>query len=114
MSKAIEANKELARREITELWENHNFAFVEEAYADTVSVGMVRTGTEERLVGRDDLKALYKEWYEAFPDLSVDINHEVAENDTVVCHVTLRGTHEGTFRGIEPTGNEIEIDVLKK
>lgn len=104
-----EANKELVRQEIAGLSANHSDV-IDRLYADEIVVGMNRTRSDESVVTRDDVKALYEEWHEAFPDLTTEINEEVADGDVVVCHVTLRGTHEGAFRGIEPTGNGIEVD----
>ncbi|MWG34107.1 ester cyclase [Halomarina oriensis] len=104
--------KELVRYEITELFERGNVDVVDELYADGVRVGIRRTGSDEPIASRRDIRALFGEWHEAFPDLNVDINSEVIEDDTVVAHVTLYGTHEGEFRGIDPTGNRISVDMF--
>ena len=40
----------------------------------------------------------------AFPDLTATIKQQVVEDDEVVTHVELRGTHSGPFLGAEPTG----------
>ena len=68
-----------------------------------------RTGDDQPVVSREDIKALYQEWKTAFPDLDVEVEHEALEGDTVMQYVTMRGTHEGPFRGIDPTGNEIAV-----
>jgi predicted ester cyclase len=41
----------------------------------------------------------------AFPDLSVMVEDEIAEGDTVVLRLTYSGTHAGAFFGLPPTGN---------
>jgi steroid delta-isomerase-like uncharacterized protein len=102
--------KELVRYEITELFERGNVDVVDDLYAEDVVVGIRRTGSDEPVASRSDIKALFGEWHDAFPDLNVDINSEAVDGDTVVAHVTLYGTHEGEFRGIEPTGNRISVD----
>jgi steroid delta-isomerase-like uncharacterized protein len=102
--------KELVRYEIAELFERGNVDVVDDLYAEDVVVGIRRTGSEEPVASREDVKAIYREWSEAFPDLAVDINSETVEDGTVVAHVTLYGTHEGSFRGVEPTGNTISVD----
>lgn len=107
---SVESNRELVRRELFEVIEEHNVDVVDELYADDVVVRTKRTGSDEPVVGKADIKALYTEWLQAFPDLSVDVNEEVAEGDVVVQYVTLHGTHEGRFRDVEPTGRDIEID----
>lgn len=105
-----EANKELVRRETAELLEAGNLDFLYDAYAEDVVVRTVRAGSESPVVGRDGVRAAYEEWKTAFPDLTAEVNAEAAEGDVVMQHLTLRGTHEGPFRGVEPTGNEIAVD----
>jgi len=57
-----------------------------------------------------------KEWMQgfqtAFPDFEATVEDIVAEDDTVAMRVTLRGTHEGEFMGIEPTGNSFEVQNM--
>lgn len=103
-------NKELVRYEITELFERGNVGVVDDLYAEDVVVGIRRTGSDEPVASRQAIKDIYREWNTAFPDLNVDINSEVVDDETVTAHVTLYGTHEGEFRGIEPTGNRISVD----
>jgi steroid delta-isomerase-like uncharacterized protein len=102
--------RELVRYELAELFERGNAGVVDDLYADDVVVGIRRTGTDAPVATHDELKALYREWNEAFPDLAVDINSETVADDTVVVHATMYGTHRGAFRGIEPTGNAISVD----
>lgn len=59
--------------------------------------------------GREELKAHSESVHAAFPDLSVTVEDTVAEGDTVAHRLTFRGTHEGEFRGIPPTGNAVEV-----
>lgn len=48
----------------------------------------------------------------AFPDLTLTIDDLVAEGDKVAARCTARGTHEGTFTGIPPTGNQVAWEVI--
>ncbi|MFW6318259.1 MAG: ester cyclase, partial [Halorubrum sp.] len=48
----------------------------------------------------------------AFPDLVLIPREIVADGDTVAVRMTQRGTHEGTFMGIEPTGRAFEIQAM--
>jgi len=47
---------------------------------------------------------------EAIPDLYFRAHHVVAENNKVVAFATFVGTHEGEIRGIEPTGETVEVE----
>ena len=53
----------------------------------------------------------------AFPDLNGAIDDVIAEGDRVVARYTVRGTHQGVYGGLPPTGKQItlkgiEIDKL--
>jgi predicted ester cyclase len=43
-----------------------------------------------------------------FPDWKETVEDVIDEGDKVVIRVTGRGTHEGEFQGIAPTGNQAE------
>jgi steroid delta-isomerase-like uncharacterized protein len=46
----------------------------------------------------------------ALPDLRYTLDELVAEGDRVVVRWTLRGTHTGVFRGMEPSGKKVVND----
>lgn len=47
--------------------------------------------------------------YSAFPDLLLTIEEMIAEGDALAQRYTGRGTHEGEFMGIAPTGKWVEF-----
>ncbi|HTU14014.1 MAG TPA: ester cyclase [Solirubrobacterales bacterium] len=59
--------------------------------------------------GREGQQAAVNELLAAFPDLENRIMMTVAEDDKVAAHSRWRGTHHGTFLGIEPTGIKVEF-----
>jgi steroid delta-isomerase-like uncharacterized protein len=48
----------------------------------------------------------------AFPDFNGTIGELIAEGDLVAARVTWRGTHGGTFFGVEPTGREVSFQAM--
>lgn len=44
-----------------------------------------------------------------YPDLKVMIEQQIAEGEWVVSRVTARGSHQGTWLGMKPTGKKVEI-----
>jgi hypothetical protein len=54
--------------------------------------------------GRTNLINAIQRVRAAFPDLIYELEHEVAEGDLVVHHLTARGTHLGPLAGAPPTG----------
>lgn len=47
--------------------------------------------------------------FAAFPDFTCTVEDQIAEGDKVVTRLTMRGTHQGPWRGIPATGKKIEI-----
>jgi predicted ester cyclase len=47
-----------------------------------------------------------------YPDLSLTVTQQVAEGEWVVSHVVMRGTHQGAWLGIPPTGQAITITAV--
>ena len=47
---------------------------------------------------------------DAFPDLEVDTLALIAEGDRVAAHFVARGTHEGVYQGVPPTGRKWEAN----
>ena len=48
----------------------------------------------------------------AFPDLTVEIYDQIAEDDKVTTRKAIIGTHNGKLLDIEPTGQKIKIDII--
>jgi steroid delta-isomerase-like uncharacterized protein len=59
--------------------------------------------------GPEDVKRFMGEFRSAFPDFHSTIEDQIAEGDRVVTRWRMRGTHQGEFRGIAPTGKELDI-----
>jgi predicted ester cyclase len=49
----------------------------------------------------------------AFPDLKAIVHDIVSEGDRVAARKSLRGTHQGMFMSIPPTGKKISIEVFE-
>ena len=59
--------------------------------------------------GPEDVKRFMGEFRSAFPDFHSTIEDQIAEGDRVVTRWRMRGTHQGEFRGIAPTGKELDV-----
>ncbi len=59
--------------------------------------------------GPDGYKAFFTDMRTAFPDLHVDVETLVADDDQVAFAYTLTGTHHGPFQGHPATGNKISV-----
>jgi predicted ester cyclase len=105
-SVSTEENKAIFRRYIEEVPNQGNLEAVDEIF-DRYLAHQPDGSTLERTP--EDVKRFQTEFREAFHNMSLSIDDQIAEGDKVMTRVTLRGTHLGELRGIAPTGKEIEI-----
>ena len=101
-----EQNKASFRRYLEEAWNQSNLEVVDETFDRYVSHQPDGSVLER---GPQDVKRFVGEFRSAFPDLRLSSEEQIAEGDKVVSHGTIRGTHQGEFRGMAPTGQETEI-----
>jgi len=62
-------------------------------------------GQQQR--GRDTYVAIVAANRVAFPDLVWTVEDMVSDGDTVAVRYTMRGTHQGPFAGVSPTGRAV-------
>jgi steroid delta-isomerase-like uncharacterized protein len=101
-----EENKAIFRRYAEEVGNQHNFEIVDEIFERYIAHQPDGSILQR---GPEDVKRFQGEFHSAFPDFHINIEEQIAEDDKVVSHYTMRGTHQGDFRGMAPTGKEIEI-----
>ncbi|TAL02495.1 MAG: ester cyclase [Verrucomicrobia bacterium] len=47
-----------------------------------------------------------------FPDIQWTLEETIAEGDKVAARFTMRGTHQGAFFGVPPTGKKIVVQAM--
>lgn len=62
--------------------------------------------------GREGLISNLARMRAAFPDLEWTIEEQIAEGDTVACYFIWRGTHQGAFLGVPPTGKRVTVRCM--
>ncbi|MFW6153091.1 MAG: ester cyclase [Halobacteriota archaeon] len=98
---------------VAELFERidaHDASVFDDLFAPDFTSGIYRSGTGEGVEGIDGVTALWEEYWTAFPDLRGETTEVIVEGDDVAVFREEVGTHEGDFRGIAPTGNEITFE----
>lgn len=110
MSTTEEANKAQYRRTLEEVFNQGNFALVDDLVAPDFLNHEVPPGMNNR--GPESTRQVATMLRTAFPDLHFTIVELVAEGDTVAGRVTMSGTHLGPFQGIAPTGRSFQQDHM--
>ena len=99
-----ERNKATIRRVFNEFVNRGDFDVVDEIYRPDMIDHEGLPGAPDGSIG---VKYTIAGLREAFPDLHVTIEDMSAHGDMVVIHNTWRGTHNGVFVGVAPTGRVI-------
>ena len=100
-----EANITLVRRAFEEVANKGDLAVVD----DIIAPDFVRhdLGGGPDLVGPEGVRRLMAAQRAAFPDLQLAIEHMIVQGDMAVARYTARGTHQGVFQGVAPTGKQV-------
>ena len=105
---SIEEHKAIIRRFVEEPWNKGNFAVFDEVLAPDYVLHPDGN--------RQALESAITQFRTAFPDLHMTVEEMIAEGDKVAYRWTARGTHQGEFEGIAPTGKPIQgagITILR-
>lgn len=63
---------------------------------------------------RAEWEAYQRDAEAGFPDFNLQEEELVADGNVVMAEVRITGTHEGEFKGLPPTGREVEIHGMDK
>ena len=97
----LEQNKALTRRIWEEAWRDHRTDVGGELFTSDIRLHVMGRTVE----GLEAMGATLERWLAAFPDLSAEVEMQLAEGDLVAERVTFSGTHGGgPFHDIEPSG----------
>lgn len=69
-------------------------------------------GREEPLRGPDGYLEIIGMMRGGFPDIQWTLEEVIAEDDKIAARFTMRGTHQGPFLGVEPTGKSIVVQAM--
>ncbi len=93
-------------RQHDEVWSRGNLAVIEELYAPTF-VGH-HPGMPD-WIGPRDVRETVSRVRHAFPDFTETVEDVVVDGATVVTRFIASGTHLGSYKGVAPTGQRVEI-----
>jgi steroid delta-isomerase-like uncharacterized protein len=99
-------NEALVRRYIEEAWNKGNVGLIDEMMTNDYAR---YTSGPAKPLNREGQKQRITTLREAFPDLHFTVDDLIAEGDKMVIRLTARGTHQGRFQGISPTGRSVTV-----
>src|SRR5215204_6624584 len=104
-----EQNKTLARRWFEDLFSRGDL----DTANQILSADFVDNLPREEERGIEELKDYVSIYRTAFPDIEDTVEEIVAEADKVVVRWRSRGTHQGEFMGVAPTGRDVTFTGMR-
>jgi steroid delta-isomerase-like uncharacterized protein len=105
---STQTNKEVVRRLNLEFIQGRKLEVGNEILSDRF---VNHTPSPGLSAGKDGVRAFFEIMWHAFPDLSVEIFDQIAEENAVTTRKAFHGTHQGDFMGVPATGKRVQIDV---
>ena len=107
---STEDNKTLMRRFFEEVYTKKNLAAIEEFIAPNhIDHSAAAAGLP---VGAEGSRQAIGMMLTGFPDLHVTVEDMIAEGDKAVVRMTMRGTQQGAFGSISPTGKQVAVSTI--
>ena len=107
---STEENKNLVRRWWEALNQGNALQLIDETYVSDYILH--DPSLPEPVHGVQGVREFVASAVAAFPDARYTIENLVAEEDKVVQHVSVRGTHQAEFQGIPATGKQISVWIM--
>jgi steroid delta-isomerase-like uncharacterized protein len=102
---SFEEHKALVQRFVEEFWNQGNMAAADELM--TVDAAIFLPGRGE--VSKENFKVFAMTLRGAFPNWHSSVDEMIVEDNNVAERWTGRGTHQGEFQGIPPTGRQVAV-----
>jgi len=103
-----EENKAIARRALEEVFSGQGDLYVADELFASNYVGHDLASPED-IRGPEGVKEFASMYRNAFPDVQMSVQEQVAEGDLMVTRWIASGTHQGDIMGIAPTGNRVVV-----
>lgn len=88
------------------LWNHKALSAIDDLIAENVMLHSPLCET----VGREEFKSIMRTWLEALPDIQVQWDDTICEDNKVVSRWTATGTHQAELLGIPATGRQIKYN----
>ena len=100
----LEENKNLVRFDYEEILNKKNLDAIEQIFTGDT---LFRAPNMPEARGYEGRRQLVLAIYKAFPDICYTIQDLIAENDKVVAHWSVTGTHKGEWLGVKAAGRTL-------
>ena len=104
-----EANKALMRRWFEEVWNKGRAEAIPEMFADEGIAHGLSDDPKNPLRGPAGFLPFHTQFREAFPNIDVVVEDQIAEGDRVATRCSVRGKHTGDSLGFAATQSPVDF-----
>ena len=104
-----EENKALMRRWFEEVWNQGRAEAIPEMFADEGIAHGLSDDPASPLRGPTGFQPFHAQFREAFPNIEVVVEEQLAEGDLVATRCSVRGKHAGDSLGFAATQSPVEF-----
>ena len=104
-----EANKALMRRWFEEVWNSGRPEAISEMFAENGIAHGLSDDVNNPLRGPKGFLPFHAQFREAFPNIEVVVEDQVAEGDLVATRCSVRGKHEGDSLGVAASHSQVDF-----
>ena len=104
-----EENKALMRRWFEEVWNKGRAEAIPEMFADEGIAHGLSDDPANPMRGPSEFLPFHTQFREAFPDIEVVVEDQLAEGDLVATRCSVRGKHTGDSLGFAATQSPVEF-----
>ena len=105
----LEANKAVIRRWFEEVWNGGRAEAISEMFADDGVAHGLSDDPQSPLRGPGGFLPFHSQFREAFPNIEVVVEDQIAEGDLVATRCSVRGKHSGDSLGFKATHSDVEF-----
>lgn len=105
----LEANKALIRRWFAEVWNQGRAEAIHEIFAEDGIAHGLSDDINAPFKGPGGFLPFHGQFREAFPDIEVVVEEQIAEGDLVATRCSVRGKHAGDSLGFKATNAPVEF-----
>ena len=102
----------MIREWFEQLWNQKREDTIDRLLAPQGLVHGLPTPDNQPLRGPDQFKALYRQFRQAFPDLTIVVERTVREGDLAALHCRVKGKHAGEGLGVPPSGRDVDFQGM--
>ena len=102
-------NKEIMHRWFEQVWNKGNVSVINELLAEDAVIHGLSDPSGTPVTGREAFREFHSQFRTAFPDIIVDVEDCIAEDDKVVARCSVRARHSGELMGVGPTDADVDF-----